>query len=130
MLGAIFQPVTICSSEILPLDEFDLWYVRCVQTYRACELCMMLFEWHENKRQANLAKHLIDFHDAMQIFDGPVFEKAQRRHGEDRVLAIGLMRDIEIVVVYIVRGMTKRIISARRAHKDEREDYANHFRDS
>jgi uncharacterized protein len=89
---------------------------------------MMLFEWHEKKREANLAKHLIDFPDATQIFDGPVFEKAQRRHGEERVLAIGLMQDVEIVVVYVRRGARKRIISARRAHKDEREDYANHIR--
>lgn len=91
---------------------------------------MMLFEWNESKRQANLAKHLIDFQDATQIFDRPVFEKAQHRHGEDRVLAIGLMHDIEIVVVYVRRGKRKRIISARRAHKDEREDYANHFREA
>ena len=91
---------------------------------------MMLFEWDESKRRANLAKHLIDFHDATQIFDGPVFEKAQRRQGEECVLAIGLMHDIEIVVVYVMRGMTKRIISARRAHKDERQDYANHLRNA
>ena len=49
----------------------------------------MLFDWDESKRQANLAKHLVDFQEATQIFDGPVFEKARRRHGEDRVLAIG-----------------------------------------
>src|SRR3989442_10678239 len=59
----------------------------------------MLFDWDESKRQANLAKHLVDFQDATQIFDGPVFEQARRRHGEDRVLAIGLMEDVEIVVV-------------------------------
>ncbi len=32
----------------------------------------MLFEWDESKRQANLAKHHIDFQDAIRIFDGPV----------------------------------------------------------
>ncbi len=88
----------------------------------------MFFEWDEGKRQANLAKHLVDFQDAMLVFDGPVFEKAQRRHGEDRVLAIGLMEDIEIVAVYVMRGKRRRIISARRAHWDERQDYANHLR--
>ena len=36
----------------------------------------MLFEWDESKRQANLAKHRIDFQDAIGIFDGPVFERA------------------------------------------------------
>ena len=90
----------------------------------------MLFEWDESKRQANLAKHLVDFQDATQIFDGPVFEKARRRHGEDRVLAIGLMEDVEIVVVYVMRGKRRRIISARRAHRDERKDYANHLRNT
>ncbi|MGA9642110.1 MAG: BrnT family toxin [Terriglobales bacterium] len=84
----------------------------------------MLFEWDEGKRQANLAKHLIDFQDATHIFDGPVFEKSERRHGEDRVVAIGLMQDIEIVVVYVTRGQHRRIISARRAHRDERQAYA------
>ena len=88
----------------------------------------MLFEWHESKRQSNLAKHLIDFHDAIRVFDGPVFEKGRRRRGEQRVLAIGLMDGIEIVVVYVVRGRHRRIISARRAHRDERKDYANHLR--
>ena len=88
----------------------------------------MLFEWDESKRQANLAKHLVDFQDATQIFDGPVFEKARRRHA--RVLAIGLMEDVEIVVVYVMRGKRRRIISARRAHRDERQDYTNHLRNT
>jgi len=52
----------------------------------------MLFEWDESKRQANLAKHLIDFQDATRVFDGPVFEKAQRRHGEDWVFSSGPRR--------------------------------------
>ncbi|MGD0270988.1 MAG: BrnT family toxin [Candidatus Sulfotelmatobacter sp.] len=87
----------------------------------------MLFEWDESKWRSNLAKHHIDFQDALRIFDRPVFEKARRSHGEDRVLAIGLIEGIEIVVVYVIRGEHRRIISARRAHRDERQDYANHF---
>jgi len=90
----------------------------------------MLFEWDESKRRANLAKHLVDFHDATQIFDGPVFEETRRRHGEDRVLAIGLMQGVEIVVVYVMRGKRRRIISARRAHRDERQAYAIHLKDT
>ncbi len=88
----------------------------------------MLFEWDETKRQTNLAKHHIDFQDAKRIFDGPVFERIESRHGEDRIFAIGLMEDIEIVVVYVMRGKRRRIISARRAHRDERQDYTNHLR--
>jgi len=90
----------------------------------------MLFEWDERKRRSNLAKHLIDFQDAGQVFDGPVFEKVQRRHGEDRILAIGLMQDVEIVVIYTIRGNRRRIISARRAHRDERQAYAWHLADA
>ena len=90
----------------------------------------MLFEWDESKRQANLAKHHIDFQDAKRVFDGPVFERMESRHGENRIFAIGLMEDIEIVVVYVMRGKRRRIISARRAHRDERQDYANHLKDA
>ncbi|HWS16634.1 MAG TPA: BrnT family toxin, partial [Candidatus Elarobacter sp.] len=72
-------------------------------------------------------KHHIDFQDAMRIFEGPIFEKATRSHGEDRVLAIGLIEGIEIVVVYVTRGKRRRIISARRAHRHERQDYADHL---
>jgi uncharacterized DUF497 family protein len=87
----------------------------------------MLFEWDESKRQSNLVKHLIDFQDALRIFDAPVFEKTSSSRGEERVLAIGLLENIEIVVVYVIRGKRRRIISARRAHRDERQDYANHL---
>ncbi len=88
----------------------------------------MLFEWNEAKRRSNLAKHLIDFADAIRMFDSPVFEKAQFRRDENRVLAIGLLDDIEIVVVYVERGDSRRIISARRAHRDERQDYADYLK--
>ena len=80
----------------------------------------MLFEWDEN---ANLAKHHIDFLDARQIFDRPVFEKTEKRHGEERTVAIGLMEGLEIVVVYVMRSGRRRIISARRADRDERQEY-------
>jgi uncharacterized protein len=88
----------------------------------------MLFEWDESKRQANLAKHHIDFQDAKRVFDGPVFENKAKRRGEDRVVAIGSMDEIEIVVVYVMRGKARRIISARRAHRRERQDYADHLK--
>src|SRR5579862_8012615 len=87
----------------------------------------MLFEWDESKRLTNLTKHHIDFQDATQIFDGPVLESNVSRHKENRTFAIGLMQDIEIVVVYVVRGERRRIISARRANRDERQIYKDHL---
>ena len=55
----------------------------------------MLFEWDERKRQANFARHLIDFRDARRVLDGPVFEKVDSRRGEDRIFAIGLMEGLK-----------------------------------
>jgi uncharacterized DUF497 family protein len=88
----------------------------------------MLFEWDERKRQSNLVKHYIDFRDAIRVFDGPVFETTDSRRGEERTVAIGSVEGIEIVVVYVIRGQRRRIISARRAHRNERQDYANHLK--
>ncbi len=88
----------------------------------------MLYEWDESKRLTNLAKHGIDFRDAIRVFDGPVFESMSRRRGEERMVAIGSMEGIEIVLVYVMRGKQRRIISARRAHRNERQDYANHLK--
>jgi uncharacterized DUF497 family protein len=88
----------------------------------------MLFEWDETKRETNLAKHGIDFRDAIRAFDGPVFENVNRHRGEERIVAIGSMEGIEIVLVYVMRGKHRRIISARRAHRNERQDFANHLK--
>jgi len=95
----------------------------------------MLFEWDESKRQANLAKHLIDFADAVKAFEGPVFEKVQRRHDENRMLAVGMLEDVEIVVIYTVRGsiaelfrpggpiaMNGRIMRINSKQRDERRN--------
>ena len=87
----------------------------------------MLFEWDESKRNANLEKHRIDFRDARRVFEGPVFEKIDSRRGEDRIFTIGLMEGIVIVVVYAMRGERRRIISARRANRNERQSYQNHL---
>ena len=35
----------------------------------------MAFEWDASKNAANIAKHRIDFEDAVRIFDGPVWKK-------------------------------------------------------
>ena len=90
----------------------------------------MLFEWEERKRQANLAKHHIDFVDVKRIFDEPVFESIEVRSGEERTVALGRIEGTEIVVVYAVRGERRRIISARRASRNERQSYAKYLKDA
>jgi uncharacterized DUF497 family protein len=83
------------------------------------------FEWNDNKRQLNIEKHQIDFADAIGIFDYIVYttQDERRDYGECRFISIGLMRGIEVVVIYTVRKGVRRIISARRANAKERTRY-------
>ena len=47
----------------------------------------------------------------------------RREYAETRILTFGLLEGMEIAVVYTVRGRNRRIISATRAHTDERKTY-------
>jgi uncharacterized protein len=91
----------------------------------------MQFEWDEAKRKANLAKHQIDFFDAASMWTKDVIDPAfSRKIGEEaRVVALGIIGDAEIIiaVVYTLRGSAKRLISARRARRHERRNYADRF---
>lgn len=81
------------------------------------------FEWDENKRSFNLLRHGIDFEDAISVWDGPVLEIPSARQGEERLVGIGWFDGRMIAVVFTWRGKKRRIISARIARKNEREDY-------
>ena len=81
------------------------------------------FEWDEQKRQRNLVQHGIDFEDAARIFESEILRLRSDRENEIRYVALGLLEDIEIAVVYTVRSNVCRLISARRASQDERKAY-------
>lgn len=83
----------------------------------------MDFEWDDKKAHLNLEKHGIDFEDAISIFEGPMLEFRSDREGEQRWIAIGTIEGREITVVYTIRYGAYRVISARRARKNEREAY-------
>jgi uncharacterized DUF497 family protein len=91
----------------------------------------MDFEWDEDKRLANLEKHGIDFLDARAIWAGQVLDPAAERNveGEPRPTALGTIGEDEIVVavVYTVRDGIVRMISARRARRNERKVYQDRF---
>jgi uncharacterized DUF497 family protein/uncharacterized protein (DUF4415 family) len=78
----------------------------------------MGFEWDAAKNAANIAKHEINFDDAIRIFDGPVLEKADTRrdYGEARIIAFGVVDDCELAVVYTMRSARRRIIYRRGEH--------------
>ena len=81
------------------------------------------FEWDESKRQINWREHNIDFLDARRIIDEPIFIRRSDRKGEVRFLVYGFIEALEVVVICTFRGKHCRIISARRARRDERKKY-------
>jgi len=85
----------------------------------------MDFEWDEAKRRANILKHGIDFVDAIDIFAGRLIETEDRRrdYGERRLLATGEAGGETLRIVYTWRGDRRRIITARRARRNERRAY-------
>ena len=90
----------------------------------------MQFEWDENKNAQNLKKHGISFEEAQEIFDGIVFTAIDERfdYGEIREISIGAIQGLVIVtVVHTERNQLIRIISARKATRQERETYYDYL---
>jgi uncharacterized protein len=84
------------------------------------------FEWDPAKDVTNTKKHGIGFEDARRVFDDPqllIEESSGGDYGELRRLAIGRFGSFVITVVFTDRFERRRIISARRARRDERERY-------
>ena len=89
----------------------------------------MLFEWDEAKNRTNILKHGIDFNDVPGIFQHPmlVLQDDRRAYGEERWITIGLIKTLIGVVVYTERrGDVIRIISARKATKQEATRYVEY----
>ena len=90
------------------------------------------FEWDETKRAANLAKHGIDFVDALEMFAAPLFVKSDERkdYGEPRWQGLGIVRGRLMVVAYTKREPnTVRIISLRKANSREKDFYQGAIKD-
>lgn len=87
----------------------------------------MYFEWDDSKNRLNLHKHGIDFAQAVNIFGAPYLLRVDTRddYGEDRCVATGLLNNRLITVVFVeIEADRLRIISARKANREEREHYA------
>ena len=85
----------------------------------------MEFQWDAAKSAANEVKHGISFLQAAQIFRGPVLKTRDTRqdYGEDRFVALGLFDGELLSIVFTERDGDIRIISARKASKNERKRY-------
>ena len=84
---------------------------------------MEVFEWDDEKRLATIAKHRIDFLDAIEIFGGKVLILSGRSEIESRQRAVAPLNGKMICVVFTMRDEITRIITARVARKNEREQY-------
>ncbi len=90
----------------------------------------MRFEWDPDKSDRNFRDRGFDFGAASQIFAGVTLERpdTRRNYGEERIVAIGRVADIALTVVYTDRRtrtgiLVRRIISARRSNRYERQLY-------
>lgn len=88
------------------------------------------FEWDEEKRRANIAKHGIDFRDVPSAFDHPRLEDYDWRHStarETRWKVLGLVKGKVVFFVYTERGGRRRLITARSATRRETMVYFRRF---
>lgn len=87
------------------------------------------FEWDENKNEINKRKHGLSFETAREVFYDEfaiLFDDPDHSIGEERFLIIGSTKTEQICIVshcYRDSENTIRIISARRATKNEKRIY-------
>ena len=85
----------------------------------------MVYQWNRDKAATNLRKHGVDFADAVSVFsDALATTILDERFDEERFVTIGLDAFGRVlVVVYTLRGDEIRVISARKATRQERLQY-------
>jgi uncharacterized DUF497 family protein len=83
------------------------------------------FEWYPEEELRNIQKHGVAFATATLIWNGPVFERIDRRrdYGEVRLQAFGVAENRVLTVIFTWQGETRRIISARQAKPAERRSF-------
>ena len=88
------------------------------------------FEWDANKDRANRAKHGMSFEEVLSIFDGPILTRIddRRDYGEIRRITMGILSPGTVLVVaHTDRGRKTRLISARKANRQERQAFYDHL---
>lgn len=84
----------------------------------------MKFEYDAAKSASNLLKHGIDFAKAQAMWDDPsMLEIPARTEGEPRSMSIAMIEGRHWAAVWTRRGSVVRIISVRRARKEEIDYY-------
>jgi hypothetical protein len=89
----------------------------------------MKFEWDEAKRKSNIKKHGFDFVDAEKVFNGATFTINDDRfdYGKNRYITLGMLEGIVDVITHSEEDELIRIISIRKATKNEQKIYFKGF---
>jgi uncharacterized protein len=92
------------------------------------------FEWDERKNTSNRRKHRVSFEEAQTAFSdehGLVIDDPEHSADEERFVLLGMSSSLRVLVVchcYRAEGDVIRIISARRADRQEQADYNDRWR--
>ena len=87
------------------------------------------FEWDENKNEKNKVKHKISFEEAETVFydeDAVIITDPEHSQDEERFIILGFSSRVRLLMVchcYRSEEMTIRIISARKATREETKQY-------
>ncbi len=85
----------------------------------------MVFDWDKKKRKTNIKKHGIDFSELKEVFEKPMLTRIvnSEDYGEIRWISLGDLDGKIVVLVYTEKENNVRLISARRATKNENNIY-------
>lgn len=85
----------------------------------------MDIEFDPAKRLATLADRGLDMADAAEVFADAVITVADTRldYGEDRFMTVGYLKGRMVIVIWTMRGTSRRIISLRKANEREQDAY-------
>ncbi|WP_363330991.1 BrnT family toxin [Desulfonatronospira sp.] len=85
----------------------------------------------QKKRDSNLEKHGIDFHDAPAFFESDLlcFESDRQDYVEKMLVAFGQLAGRLIVTAYTLRNESIRILSMHKASDRERRLYEQYIKD-
>ena len=92
------------------------------------------FEWDPRKNANNKRKHGVSFEEAQTVFYDDralLIEDPDESYGEDRFVLLGLSAALRTLVVchcYRENDSVIRIISARKADRQERQNYQQRWK--
>jgi uncharacterized DUF497 family protein len=87
---------------------------------------LVIYEWDERKRVANLGKHGMDFYRGKRVYEAErkiTIETTKEGSRERRFLDVSEVESGCVALVYTYRGESVRIISLRHAKRKERRDF-------